>query len=289
MEFVTALAFSDPSHYLPMARAAEQAGFFGVALSDHVIHPEQLKTPYPYTPDGAPRWQPFTAWPDPWVASAAMAAVTERLQFLTSIYVLPMRNPFLVAKAVGTAAVFSQGRVTLGIGVGWMRDEFELCEQPFEKRGARADEMVAVLRQLWQGGWTEHHGKFYDFPRLEMSPVPKREIPIWSGGISEPALRRAANVCDGWISDLHSSNELKGYVEKLRSLRPDSPRAAVPFSVLASCNDAWNLGGYQRLSEIGVTHLTTQPWVFYGGPTDDLARKLEGIRRFGEDVIAKLA
>ena len=124
MKFVTSLAFSDPTQLCDLARAADEAGWDGLVVSDHVVHPEKIATPYPYTKDGAPRWQAPAPWPDPWVAIGAMAAVTRRVRFLTGIYVLPMRNPFNVAKAVGTAAVLSGDRVTLGVGVGWMREEF---------------------------------------------------------------------------------------------------------------------------------------------------------------------
>jgi alkanesulfonate monooxygenase SsuD/methylene tetrahydromethanopterin reductase-like flavin-dependent oxidoreductase (luciferase family) len=121
-----------------------------------------------------------------------------------------------------------------------------------------------------------------------MSPVPPAPIPIWSGGISKPALRRAARVCDGWISDMHTTAELQRIVGELRALRADSPRAREPFAVLGTAVDAVGLDGYRRLAEIGVTHVQTMPWYFYGGPTDVLERRLEGIRRFGEDVIQRL-
>jgi probable F420-dependent oxidoreductase len=289
MKFVTSLAFSDPAHYTALAKACDAAGFDAVALSDHVVHPQRIDTPYPYTPDGTPRWEPFTAWPDPWVTAGHLSAVTERLRVVTSIFVLPMRNPFLVAKAVGTAAVLSNNRVALGIGVGWMREEFAACGQPFERRGARANEMIAVLRKLWGGGYVEHRGEFYDFPPMEMSPVPSREIPIYSGGISRPALRRAADLCDGWISDLHSTDELRGLLGELSALRADSPRAERPFQVMASVSDAFDLDAYRRLAELGVTHIQTMPWVFYAGATDDLEKRCEGIRRFGDEVIAPLS
>jgi probable F420-dependent oxidoreductase len=282
------IAFSDPAQYVPLARAAEAAGFAAIALSDHVVHPEKIRTPYPYTPDGAPRWQPFTPWPDPWVTAGHLAAVTTRLRFVTSIYVLAMRNPLLAAKQIATAAVLSGGRVDLGVGVGWMRDEFEVAGAPFEDRGRRTDEMLAILRKVWRGGWVEHHGEFFSFPRLEMSPAPPAPIPIWSGGISKPALRRAAMVCDGWISDMHTTEQLRGILGELRALRADSPRAGEPFQVLGTAMDAFNLDGYRRLAEIGVTHVQTMPWFFYGGPTDVLEKRLDGIRRFGEDVIARM-
>jgi probable F420-dependent oxidoreductase len=286
MKFVTSLAFAKPEELGPLARAADEAGFWGAALSDHLIHPRELETPYPYTPDGKPRWEPFTDWPDPWVTASHLAAQTERLTFSTSIFVLPMRNPLHVAKAVGTAAVLSGGRMVLGIGVGWMREEFELSGQAFERRGARANEMIDVLRRLWSGGWVEHHGEFYDFDALEMSPVPAQEIPIWSGGISEPALRRAAQRCDGWISDLHSTDELADFARRLGDYRADSERAEREFQLVASCNDAFDVGGYRKLAELGVTHLNTMPWAFYAGGEATLEQKCDGIRRFGEDVIA---
>ena len=288
MKWVMSIAFTNPAQYVPLARAAEAAGFEAIALSDHVVHPEKILTPYPYTPNGEPRWQPFTSWPDPWVTAAHLAAVTTTLRFVTSIYVLPMRNPLLAAKQIGTAAVLSGGRVNLGVGVGWMKDEFDVSGARFEDRGRRTDEMIEILRKIWAGGWVEHHGEFFSFPRLEMSPVPPAPIPIWSGGISKPALRRAARVCDGWISDMHSTEELRRIVGELRELRADSPRAGEPFQVLGTAMDAFNLDGYRRLQDLGVTHVQTMPWFFYGGPTDVLEKRIDGIRRFGEDVIAKL-
>jgi probable F420-dependent oxidoreductase len=288
VKFITSLAFSDPAQILPLAKACDAAGFDAVAVSDHLVHPQQIDTPYPYTPDGSPRWEPFTAWPDPWVTAGYVAAATERLRVVTSIYVLPMRNPVLAAKAIGTAAVLSGGRVALGIGVGWMREEFQAAEAPFERRGARTDEMIDVLRKLWAGGWVEHHGVFYDFPRLEMSPAPG-DVPIYGGGLSAPAFRRAAHHCDGWISDLHTTAELADMVVRLRTLRAEGPRAARPFSVLASVVDAVKPDDYRRLEEIGVTHVQTMPWVFYGGATENLQQRIDGIRRFGDEVAGPLA
>ena len=285
---VVSLAFQPMAHLVPMAQAADEAGFDAVALSDHVVHPRTLRTPYPYTPDGAPRWEPFTEWPDPWVIAGALLSATARIRVLTSIFVLPMRNPFLVAKAVGTASVLSGGRVALGVGAGWMREEFELMQQPFAGRGRRMDEMIDVLRTLWRGGFVEHHGEHYDFEPLEMSPVPETPIPIYVGGFSSPALRRAATRGDGWISDLHSTAELAGYLQQLAALRADSPRSELPFSVVASCNDAFDLDGYRRLAEIGVTHLNTMPWLFYGADNSDLTAKIEGLRRFADEVLRPL-
>jgi probable F420-dependent oxidoreductase len=288
MKFVASLAFSHPAQFCELARTADECGWEALALSDHVVHPERIESPYPYTPDGAPRWEPSAPWADPWVAVGAMAAVTRRIRFLTAVFVLPMRNPFLVAKAVATAAIVSDHRVTLGIGAGWMRDEFRLLEQPFEGRGRRMDEMVEVMRKLWTGEMVEHHGRCYDFESLRMSPGVSERIPIYSGGISPPALRRAARLSDGWISDLHTTAELEDYVSRLRALRAERGRANEPLDVVAACSDAFDVDGYRRLEELGVTHLVTMPWVFYGGATEELEKKREGLRRFADDVIARM-
>ena len=288
MKFVIAAAYTEPRDLLALAARADGCGWEAIAVSDHVVHPENPKTPYPYTADGSRRWPAFTPWPDPWVAIGAMAAVTKRLRFLTNVFVLPMRNPFLVAKAVGTAAVMSENRVALGVGVGWMRDEFELLGQDFGNRGRRTDEMIAVMRKLWSGRMVEHRGEFYAFEPLEMSPAPTQPIPIYFGGVSEPALRRAARLGDGWISDIHSVEELRALTAKLAGYRAEAGRAGTPWSVIAAATDAFGVDGYKRLEDAGVTHLLTMPWFFYGGPEIPLERKLDSVARFADDVIAKM-
>lgn len=285
MTFGVPASLSPLSHYLPLAKAADEHGYGFLATSDHVVMHERLRSKYPYTADGTPRYDPFTEWSDPWVAIGAMAAVTERLRFLTNVYVLPMRPPFAVAKMVATAAVLSGDRVALGIGMGWNADEFALMEQPFKGRGKRADEMLDVLRTLWRGGWVEHHGEFYDFDRVEMTPAPSEPIPVYVGGLSEAALRRAARN-DGWISDLHGSDELLEICATLRRYRAEAGRADEPFAVVGSSKDAYTVDHYRRLADGGVTHLLTLPWVFYGGFTDDLGQRLDGVKRFADDVIA---
>jgi len=285
LQFGVPASLSPLAHYLPLAKAADEHGYGFVATSDHVVNHETLSVDYPYTDDGARRWEPFTEWADPWVAIGAMAAVTERVRFVTNVFVLPMRNPFAVAKAVGTAAVLSGNRVVLGVGMGWNADEFALLEQPFRARGRRADEMLEVLAELWAGGWVEHHGEFYDFDRLEMSPAPTERVPVYVGGLSEAALRRAARH-DGWISDLHRSDELLDICATLRRYREETGRADEPFAVVGSCKDAYEVDHYRRLHDGGVTHLLTMPWVFYAGFTDDIGERVDGIRRFADDVVA---
>ena len=290
MKFVLSTSFTPIDQLMALAPVAEASGWEALTVSDHVVHPQSISTPYPYTEDGARRWDAFTEWPDPWVLIGAMAAVTKTIRFTNNVFVLPMRNPFLVAKAVSTAAVISDNRVTLTIGMGWSRDEFELMEQPFDRRGRRADEMVEVMRKLWRGGWVEHHGEFYDFDALEMSPAPPGDIPIWVGGISGYALRRAARLGDGWLSDLQTSEEIITCIDSIRQYRRDYGRDQRPFDVMASPSDAFAIDHYKRLEDKGVTHILTMPWPFYpNDAVDELTQKRDAIQRFGEDIIAPMS
>jgi probable F420-dependent oxidoreductase len=287
VKFVLSSAFNDPDHLLPLAVGAEECGFAAMSFPDHVVHPEKLDTPYPYTEDGSRRWQAFTPWLDPWVAIGACAAVTTRLRFTNNVFVLAMRNPFMAAKAVATAAVLSRGRVTLTIGVGWSNVEYGLMEQEFHTRGRRTDEMVEIMRKLWTGEMVEHEGRDYRFERLEMSPAPPERIPIWVGGISEPALCRAARH-DGWLSDLQTSAEIADCIATIRRHRGELGRGGEPFDVMASASDAFTIDGYRRLADAGVTHVLTLPWIFSHGDTRELEKKLDGMRRFADDVIREL-
>ena len=287
MKFVVSAAFNDPSHLLELAICAEQCGFEAMAFPDHVVHPEHLDTPYPYTEDGSRRWQAGTPWVDPWVAISACAAVTTRLRFTNNVFVLAMRNPFLAAKAIATAAVLSRGRVTLTLGVGWSNIEYELMSQDFRTRGVRTDEMIGVLRKLWTGEMVSHRGRYYSFDALESNPAPPERIPIWVGGISDAALRRAARN-DGWLSDLQTTSEIETCIGKVRAHRAELGRAGELFDVMASASDAFTLDGYRRLADAGVTHVLTLPWIFTHGDTKVLSEKKEGMRRFADDVIAKM-
>ena len=288
MKFCTSLAFCDPTQFCELAVTADACGWDYLAVSDHVVHPQTIESPYPYTEDHAPRWEAPAPWPDPFVAISAMAAVTQRLRFLTAIYVLPMRNPFTVAKALGTLAVMSNYRVGLGIGVGWMKEEFDLLEQSFRNRGTRTDEMVELMRKLWRGGMVEHHGTHYDFAPLQMSPAVEGEIPILVGGLSEAAFRRAARIGDGWISDVHSTEELREIVRKLDGYRREYGRENEPFDVVAAADDAVDVDGFKRLEDVGVTVIQTMPWLFYSGAGESLEERKTGLERFAEDVIAKM-
>jgi probable F420-dependent oxidoreductase len=288
MHFVLSTSFSSVTDLKKIAIAADECGWEAMSFSDHVVNPEKLNTPYPYTENGERRWQSFTDWPDPWVMIGALASITTRLKFTNNIFVLPMRNPFLVAKAISTAAIISDNRVIPAIGVGWSKDEFELLQQDFHTRGKRADEMIEIMRLLWTGKFVEHHGQHYQFPPLEMNPAPTAYIPIWVGGISDAAMRRAARVGDGWVSDLQTSDDILASIAKIQVYRKEYGRENLPFSVMATPSDAFTPDAYKRLEEGGVSHILTQPWAFYYGDTQDVVKKIDGVKRYADDYIAAL-
>ncbi len=289
MKFVLSSSFCPLQDLKKLAVTADSCGWEAMSFSDHVVNPETLSTPYPYTDDGSRRWEPFTDWPDPWVTIGALAALTTRLKFTNNLFVLPMRNPFAVAKAIGTAAILSDNRIVPAIGVGWSKDEFALLGEDFHTRGKRCDEMLDILRLLWTGEMVEYRGEHYQFDRLEMNPAPSSYIPIWIGGISDAAMKRAARLGDGWVSDLQSSADIAGSVAKIQAYRESFGRSERPFSVMATPNDAWSIDGYKALEDAGVTHILTQPWPMYYGDTDEIDKKCDGVKRFAEDVIQKMA
>lgn len=282
MRFYISPAFLPTAEIVEIARAADELGYDGLGVPDHVVNLETLSTPYPYTRDGQRRWEPFTDWPDPWVLIGALAQVTTRLRFVTTVYILAMRDPYSAAKAIATAACLSGGRVELGVGVGWCQDEFALMGQPFAGRGRRTDEMLRLFRQLWSPGWTEFAGEFYTTPRLEMEPTPP-PIPIYVGGLSEPALRRAARN-DGWIGDLISTDRAIGIAARLRRLRSEMGLGMDDFTIMTPLTDAIVRADYDRAEAAGITHILTQPWMFYSGPKASVAEKIADLERFRKDL-----
>jgi probable F420-dependent oxidoreductase len=276
---------ASPKDWPRLAVACEQAGFDSVAVSDHVLYPETLGSKYPYTPDGTPLFSPDEDWPDPWVAIGAMSAVTTTLRFITNVYVLPLRNPFVVAKAVGTAAYLSDGRVGLGIGAGWMAEEFELLEQPFARRGKRMDEMVEVMRALWRGGMVEHHGEFYDFAPVEMRPAPPGPVPIYVGGHSDVAFRRAARLGDGWVGVHYTPEELLEHCRTLQQAREDAGTADRAFEIIASPLAAPKADLLEQLEAAGVTTILTSAWMSGGLQAPSVDQAEEMIGSYGERFI----
>ena len=275
-----------PEHYLPVAVAAEAAGFDAVCVPDNVMFPRTVSGPYPYSADGERIWDAETPCIDPWVAIPAMAAVTSRIRFFSNVLKLAIREPILVAKTVGSAACLSGDRVALGVGLSWMPEEFRFLRQDMRTRGARVDEAIEVIRALLRGGMVEHHGAHYDFDALQLSPAPRRPVPIYVGGTSPAALRRAARLGDGWISMLHEARELAGLVDRLHALRREHGRERESFEVKALWVSPLSPERVEELEAIGVTDLLVTPWLAEPGGDGGLESKRASLARFADAVIA---
>ena len=182
-----------------MVRRAEALGFASVVIADHIVVPVDIKSKYPYTVDGA-----FPGQGDALEQLALMAFIagkTTTLRLITSVMILPHRNPVVTAKMLATIDVLSRGRVTVGVGVGWMREEFEALAAPdFDRRGAVSDEYLRIFKTLWTQSPASFGGEFYSFKAVRFMPQPvqKPHMPIWIGGHSRAALRRTAKLGDGW-------------------------------------------------------------------------------------------
>jgi probable F420-dependent oxidoreductase len=287
MQFWSGSAFLETRDLPIVARLLDEAGFDGMTASDHIIYPRKLSSPYP-NGDDHPPWPPQTAWPDSWVVIGAMAAVTTRLRFSNAVYIAAARPLVEVAKQVATAAELSGGRVSLAVGVGWMREEFDLLGQNFDDRGPRTDEMIAALRALWSGGWVSFDGDYYQVPEMMLEPHPPGPVPILCGGESNVALRRAARLCDGWVGTAYSYEAAADIVARLQAYRREFGRADEPFEILLALTDPPTLDLYRRAEDLGVTGVMCAPWSAADLRDNQGAdRYRAGIERFAEAVIAK--
>lgn len=292
MKFWLSPAFCDTAHFTGLARAAEEHGFEGIAIPDHLFHPVELSSPYPYTPDGTRYWTKDTHWPEPWVAIAAMAAVTTRLRFTTNIYVAPARDLLTVANQLATAAYISQTdghhRVALGAGPGWSRDEFTATGQAFAKRGARLDEMLQALRRLWTGDVVEISGPNYTLPPCSITPTPADPIPVYIGGVSDIAIRRAARN-DGWIGIYHTVDETRSIMERIRKAREEAGSLDRPFRAMLAVLAEPTPELCETLEGWGVTDLLGAPWMTnikaMTAPGPSLEEMVEAVAGFAERYI----
>ncbi len=292
-----------------MAQHGERLGFVSCTIADHIVFPTEIHSAYPY--DATGRHPSHGDAIEALSLVAFVAGRTTQLRLITSVLILPHRNPVLTAKMVSTIDVLSQGRITLGIGVGWMREEFEALSAPdFDKRGEVSDEYVAIFKKLWAPGPVQHHGKHYSFGpvRCEPLPVQRPHPPIWIGGHSKPALRRTARYADGWhplgtvdtaelrppefagmLSDLKRMAEGYGrdfsditlaFVARLRETKePISGNDRMPFSGSA----AQLIDDVETYRAMGVTHLSFD----FRRPT--LTETLERMDWFAREVMAVTA
>jgi len=259
-------------------------------VPDSLAYPEVSDSTYPFSPDHTREFLEDKPFIEPFSLIPAMGVVTNRIRFITFVLKLPMRHPLLVAKQATSVAVLTGNRLSLGVGVSPWPDDYELCDIPWEGRGRRMDEAIAVVQGLSAGGYFEYHGEVFDVPSVKISPVPSEPIPILVGGHAPAALRRAARA-DGWLHGGGDPADLPGLLSKLREIRQAEGTSDKPFEIHVISLDAYSLDGIRRLEEQGVTDVIVGfRWPYAVGPdTETLQEKLDNLRRYADDVIAKAA
>jgi alkanesulfonate monooxygenase SsuD/methylene tetrahydromethanopterin reductase-like flavin-dependent oxidoreductase (luciferase family) len=223
---------------------------------------------------------------EPVVSMTWMAAATKRLRFYPDVLKVPTRQPLVLAKALSSLAVLTGERIGLGAGLSPWKEDFSYNGVDFKRRGKLMDECIAILRGAMSGEFFEYHSENYDFGPMKMNPVPSKPVPVIIGGHSEPALRRAARLGDGWISANTDFATLEAMIRRLNELRREHGTAARPdFEIHGMDVAARSVADFRRQRDIGVTDACTVPWSM--DPTIGLPAQLDSIRRFGDEVIAR--
>lgn len=270
MKFGLAFASSiaiDHQASMEICRRAEAAGFESLWGGEHVILPSKIESSYPYTADGKIPAMPDTPIPDPliWLAFAAAAAPSMRLG--TCILIVPQRNPLILAKELATLDQLSGGKVELGLGVGWLEEEFDALGVPWARRGARNDEYIEAMRTLWSGPEVEFHGEFVDFPKVTCSPRPVQPtIPILVGGDSDVAIRRAARLADGYFPGEGDVDRLAALITRVRQAAEDAGRDPdeIEINAMFSTQMTDPVAGVEKFTELGVGRIMVPAFFFAG-------------------------
>ena len=271
------------------AQRAEALGYDSLWASDHVVLPWRTASRYPYNATGDFPLPPAANFLEPLTALALIAGVTERAALGTTVLVLPHRHPLLAAKMLATLDHLAPGRVILGAGVGWMREEIEALGAPYDRRGAWSDEAIAVMRTCWRDDHATHAGQFFRFDALACRPAPANgTIPIWIGGHTPRALRRVAELGDGWHAAFPTAPALKEGLTHLREACAKAKRDPKTVTISARLGlpgkkpSADVLAEVRALRELGVDHVIVETGA------RDLASMTAGIERFANEVRARL-
>jgi probable F420-dependent oxidoreductase len=299
MKFGLSMFGLSPRYYPEIAAAAEANGFESVWIPEHLVLPAVMPATYPYTESGLPPIDPNTPMYDPWVVLGSVANATSTIRLATNVFILPLRHPITTARSVVTLDRVSGGRVTLGIGVGWLDTEFAIMGEDFTNRGKRTDEIIAILREVWdrESEVIDHHGEFYDFEpfRFQPKPVQKPGIPIEVGGASSAALRRAGTIGDGWIEiGARERDVLAEKIAVIERHRRDAGRDGTPFEI--TCGLGRTVEDVERSAEMGVTRVAVGPAPHgdaLADPSKPHARLsvqdfVEFTARFADEVISKV-
>jgi len=270
-----------PDYAAALGQLAEEHGFESVWTVEHVVVPAGYESEYPYSPTGKMPGPEESPIPDPLVWLTHVGAHTKRIKLATGVLILPQRNPVVLAKEVATLDLLSGGRALLGVGVGWLREEFDAIGVPFDERGPRTDESIEALRALWTQEDSSFHGRFYDFERVKSYPKPAQgSVPIVIGGHTKPAARRAGRLGDGFFPARTSPEELKDLLDEMSRAAKDAGRD--PDAIEITAGGALDVDGIKAFADLGVSRIIVPPLGF------DLETLKQQLGNFADNVIAKV-
>ncbi len=266
-----------------VAQKAEQVGAESFWSYEHVIFPVDYQSPYPYHPSGKLWGTPEVHWVDPLIALATAGAATTRLRLGTGINILPQTNPLLLAKQAASLDYLTGGRLMLGLGAGWLKEEFDALGVPFEKRGRRMDDYLVAMKKVWSGEVVEHKSEFLDWSGFKSYPLPvqKPHMPLIIGGVTRPAIRRAVTHGDGWLS-VGNADMLADSLSLLRECAQEAGRDLATLEI----SGTWffhreGAESVKRYEDLGFARLVVPITTLGADP-------LAGLERLGDEVIAKL-
>jgi probable F420-dependent oxidoreductase len=284
VRFWYSLQFTATDELLKLARTIERnTPFHGVFLGDHVAHPTEIDSRYPNAASGRPSWPAETHWPDLGATMGALLAATSRLHVTTSIMVLPLRHPVLVAKMLATLSHLGPGRVSAGVGVGWMREEFDSVGVDFRTRGRRSDEMLDIVRRLWEGRATDYSGEFFRLPPMVSNPTPRAPVPLYVSGFSPASMRRAVAKGDGWIGGTTSPAAMLDALPVMRTMLREAGRDPSSFEIIALLRPD-DLDAVGRLGDEGVTSIFCYPEAERYAQVPSTQDLFDDVHRYAERV-----
>jgi alkanesulfonate monooxygenase SsuD/methylene tetrahydromethanopterin reductase-like flavin-dependent oxidoreductase (luciferase family) len=275
-------------NYIPLAKAAEAAGYAGMTVPDSLIYPQSSSTKYSYTDDGGREFLENKPFLESFIHVTAMLGATEKLEVTTNVVKLPVRPPLYVAKIVASIEALYDNRFNFGVGLSVWPEDYQVMGVPWEGRGKRFDECIDIVRGLTNGGYFEYHGEFFDLPPVKINPVPSKPVPILIGGHSDAALKRAARN-DGWMYAGGGLEAMLPMLDKLAAYRAELGRDHPSYRIFASAFGDMDLDMVRRHEDAGVTDIVVAFRNLYAVEEDSqpLEEKIADLSRFADDVIAR--
>ncbi len=270
--------FASADGVISIAQTAEKVGFESLWTVEHVIWPDAYSSKYPYSPTGKMPGVPSSPIPDPLIWLSFAAAHTSTIRLATGILILPQRNPLVMAKSAATLDSLSDGRFDLGIGVGWLKEEFESLGVPFENRGRRTDDYIEAMRALWASDNATYDGEFAKFDNVASNPKPKNgNVPIVVGGHSKPAARRAGRLGNGFFPSRPTMEETKELIDIARQEAADADRDPTAIEITSGHPGLFGddpVGAAQELAAIGVSRAVVPAFMLMDGSAEEAAAEL---------------